>query len=158
MNGLDEVLGWSDILDGSFPFFGKAVNDNITFIGFNLTYYYSVTRDTTVGRMLEGIVGDSIYSVPDRTFIPLEITYEPDDIVISSPVDGVNTTIAVHDMFEGDFEVLNRLVYVDSGTTKISMHYPYFWMGTSLTAASAIMTGIIAYFIGKKRSPDTDPQ
>ncbi len=150
MNGLDDVQGWSEILDDEFPFLGTAVNDNITFIGFNLTYYYALTRDLGVGVLLSGIVDSSFDSVPERRFVPIDVTYNPDSIVIDSPEDNLNTTLAWHDMFRGDFDTLNRLVYVDHGTTTISMSYPYFKTGVVVSVAGVIMTAVIAYFVGKK--------
>ena len=150
MNGLDEVEGWSDILDDQFPFYGTAVNENITFIGFNLTYYYALTRDVCVGELLAGIVDTSIYEAPDRRFVPIDITYDDDSITVYSPETNVNTSLAWHDIFEGDFETLNRLVYVDEGTTVITMHYPYLKTGIAVSFAGVLMAGLVCYYIGRK--------
>lgn len=154
INGLDEVLGWSEILDETFPFYGTAVNDNITFVAFNLTYYYSVTWETSVGRLLSGIIDTSISELPQRQFVPLQITYSPNSITIESPSDNVNSALAVHDIFEGDYKTLNRLIYVHQGTNTIEMHYPYVRSGIYLSLLGVLTTALLTSWFGKK-DPET---
>ena len=154
MNGLTEVLGYSEVLDEEMPFWGKGTNDNITFIGFNLTYYYSRTRDKNVGAILAGIVDVSEYELPERTVVPLDVTYGTDTITISSPEDKVNTSLAEHDIFRGDFRTFNRLVYVDSGETVISYKYPYLVQGCLMSFAGVAVMGIMVAFISRKKSRD----
>ena len=74
INGLTEVQGYSEVLGEQLPFYGKGSNENINFIAFNLTYYYSLTRDRAVGAILAGIVETSETEIPDRTIVPLDIT------------------------------------------------------------------------------------
>ena len=151
MNGLTEVLGYSEVLDEQMPFWGKGTNDNITFIGFNLTYYYSKTRDKNVGAILAGIIDVSEYEVPEREIVPIDITYGTDSITVSSPKDNVNTSIAWHDIFRGDFRTFNRLVFVDSGETVITYGYPYLIQGSLMSFAGVVTAGIMIFFIRRKR-------
>ena len=154
MNGLTEVLGYSEVLNEEMPFWGKGSNENITFIGFNLTYYYSRTRDKNVGAILAGIVDVSEYEVPEREVVPIDITYGDDLITISSPKDNVNTSLAEHDIFRGDFRNFNRLIFVDSGETVITYKYPYLLQGSLMTAAGIVVAGIMVAFIRKKKDAD----
>lgn len=154
MNGLTEVLGYSEVLDEQMPFWGKGTNDNITFIGFNLTYYYSRTRDRNVGAILAGIVDVSMYEVPDRQIVPLDVTYGDDSITISSPEDNVNTSLAEHDIFEGNIRTFNRLVFVDKGETEITYSYPYLIQGILVTLAGVVIAVIMVVYIRKKKPVD----
>ena len=151
MNGLTEVLGYSEVLDEQMPFWGKGSNENITFIGFNLTYYYSRTRDRNVGAILAGIVDVSEYEVPERQVVPLDITYGADKITISSPEDNVNTSLAEHDIFEGNIRSFNRLVFVDKGETTITYSYPYLIPGILVTLAGVAIAVVMVVYIRKKK-------
>ncbi len=151
MNGLTEVLGYSEVLDEQMPFWGKGTNDNITFIGFNLTYYYSRTRDKNVGAILAGIVDVSEYEVPEREIVPIDITYGDDKITISSPKDNVNTSLAEHDIFRGDFRTFNRLVFVDKGDTEITYSYPYLIQGILVTLLGVAIVVVMVVYIRKKK-------
>ena len=152
INGLTEELGWAEILDQKAPFYGKGENENITFVGFNLPYYYSLTKDRNIGGILGEMYSVSEKELPMRQAVPLEITYSPNSITVVSPEDNVNTNLAEHDIFKGDFRAFNRLVYVDSGETVITYSYPYLMPGILITVAGVAMTAIMAVFISKKRS------
>jgi len=154
MNGLTEVLGYSEVLDEQMPFWGKGTNDNITFIGFNLTYYYSRTRDRNVGAILAGIIDVSDHEVPERQIVPLDITYGDNSITIYSPEDNVNTSIAEHDIFRGDFRTFNRLVFVDKGETEITYSYPYPVQGILVTLAGVAVAIVMVVYIRKKKPVD----
>ena len=151
MNGLTEVLGYSEVLGEKMPFWGKGTNDNITFIGFNLTYYYSLTRDRNVGAILAGIVDVSEYEVPERKIVPVDVTYGNDMITINSPENNVNTSLSEHDIFRGDFRTFNRLVFVDSGETVITYSYPYLIEGCIVSLAGIVLTGIMVVYIRHKK-------
>ena len=151
MNGLTEVLGYSEVLDEQMPFWGKGTNDNITFIGFNLTYYYSRTRDRNVGAILAGIVDVSEYEVPERQIVPLDITYGDNSITVSSPEDNVNTSLSEHDIFRGDFRTFNRLVFVDKGETEITYSYPYLIQGILVTLAGVAVAAVMVVYLKKKK-------
>ncbi len=155
LNGLKEVEGWSEVLGETLPFFGKGENENITFIGYNLTYYYSITKDKNVGALLAGITPQSTTELPDRKTVPLEITYGPGKITVTSPEDGVNTSLAIHDMFSGNFSSRNRLIFTDRGTTEISMHYPYLIQGILMSVAGVAVTAVIAMLV-KPRGKNED--
>lgn len=158
LNGLKEVEGWSTVLNETLPFYGKGENENLIFVGYNLTYYYSITKDNNIGSLLAGITPISVTELPERKIVPLDITYDKNRITIVSPEDNVNTSLTVHDIFEGNFTERNRLVYVNKGTTEIGMHYPYPVQSILMSVAGVLAVTVAAIFIkprGKqKRSPD----
>ena len=153
MNGLTEIEGWSEVLGETLPFYGKGENENITFIGYNLTYYFSITKDRNVGSLLSGIVQTSTTELPERKIVPVGITYTSGCISVDSPEDNVNTTLAVHDIFKGNYKERNRLVYVDKGRTEIYMHYPYPVQSILMSVLGIALLAVTSVFIkprGKK--------
>jgi uncharacterized membrane protein len=155
INGMTEVLGYSEVLGEELPFYGKGTNENINFIGYNLTYYYSLTRDRVIGQLLAGIIETGEYEVPDRIIVPLDIAYGNNTITIVSPEDKVNTTLAEHDTFKGDFSCFNSFIYVNSGETVITYKYPYLIQGCLVSFAGVVITGIMVAFISHKRKKET---
>lgn len=150
INGLTEVLGYSEVLGEELPFWGKGSNENITFIAYNLTYYYSLTRDRFVGTLLAGIVDTGETDIPERQIVPIDIEYGEHSVTITSPEDNVNTSVADHDIFEGDYKSFNRLIFVDSGTTEITFGYPYLLEGSLMSFGGIVLAGILVFYLKRK--------
>jgi len=145
VNGLDEVWGYLDEDGQRLDFMGTAHNDNLIFIGLNLTFHYSLTRDEAVGKLLSHALTLSTTELPQRTVVPISLEFDgKKTITIRSDYDDVNTTLARQDIFESDreFREKNNLVYVDKGETVITLHYPYLWQGLAVSAAGVLMTVI----------------
>lgn len=140
MNGLTKIEGWAEVLGEKLPFYGKGENDNITFVGFNLTYYCSITKDKNLSILLSEIINMSTEALPERKIVPIDIEYGKNRITVNSPEDNVNTSLAVHDIFNGNFRERNRLIFVDKGTTEITMHYPYPVQSVLMTVAGIALT------------------
>jgi uncharacterized membrane protein len=142
VNGLDETWGTVREENMDLDFYGTVKNDNIIVVGLNLTYYYSVSKDSGVGELLSDITKLNAQILPDRTIVPLTIEYGADSLTITSPEDQVNTSLAYHDMFSSrqSIEKENNLLYVDSGTTSISMEYSYFYWGIGVSLLGITFT------------------
>ena len=56
----------------------------------------------------------------------------------------VNTTLAAHDSFKGEYTVKNHLMHVNKGTTVIKMKYPYFWPGLMLSLLGVLLLVVCA--------------
>lgn len=140
MNGLTKVEGWAEVLGEKLPFYGKGENDNIIFVGFNLTYYCSITKDKNLSILLSEISNMSTEALPERKIVPIDIEYGKNRITVNSPEDNVNTSLAIHDIFNGNFRERNRLIFVDKGTTEITMHYPYPVQSVLMTVAGIALT------------------
>ncbi len=160
VNGLDHVLGSASDLDKTLPFYGTVKNDNILVIGFNLVYFYSLTHDPTVEKLLSGIIDTSTKELPSHTLVPMKITCLADRIVINTDSSDstlsadtqINTTLAFHDIFSSDRELTqhNHLLYVQKGTTEVILAYPYLRQGILLSMAGLAM--LIAFLIMIRRS------
>ena len=140
VEGLDEVWGTVVDNDVALPFYGTVHNENIIFVGLNLSYFLYLTQDTAVAQLLSHSMNLSNTELPERRLVPLTTTYGPNRITFQTDADEVNTTIAYHDFFQSDAEITNRnqLLEIDAGTTEIRLEYPCFWPG-----AAASLLGLI---------------
>ena len=127
-------------------------NDNIIMTGLNLTYFYSLTDDVSVGQLLSNMSGISSEELPDRKIVPLKVEYGNNEITITSNNDNVNTTLAYHDIFSSSSDITHRnnLMYVNKGTTVIKMSYPYLWQGALVSTAGVVL--MVVWLIVKRRN------
>jgi uncharacterized membrane protein len=151
-NGLEQETGYLYDNGVKVAFLGTAGNENISFIGLNLPYHYFMTGDTKgSGAIMDTLLGAVIEAVPTRELVPLEITYGADEIVITSGKDGVNTTLAYHDIFESEQEIstVKQLLFVNKGTTTIHMSYPYLRIGLIISVAALLCSILFALRLRK---------
>lgn len=151
LEGLDDCWGkvWDNGLE--LPFYGTVKNENIVMIGINLTYFYGLTEDPTVGLLLEHAMDLSSQELPQREIVPLDIEISDREIEIKSEKDNVNTTLAYHDIFKSGqpIEPRNHLTYVNGGTTKINLVYPYMATGLVISAVGLLLS--ILYLISMRK-------
>lgn len=133
-------------------FLGTVKNDNIVFVGLNLGYHYVLTDDFTLDELYEELFGVSRSALQERRLVPLTINYAGNHITIESEYEGVNTTLAYHDIFNSDSSIYakNSLMYVDAGSTYISMHYPYAAAGGIMTVIGLAGAAAICVLLNKK--------
>ncbi len=148
VNGLDEV--WGTISNFEYPvdFYGTVKNDNIIVIGLGLTYYYSLTLDDGVGALLSHAITIRSDELPQRTIVPLSVDYRDNVITIESDADNVNTTLAMHDIFDTEQEISeqNHMLCVNKGTTVIRLRYPYLLEGSILSAVGIALSAALLWF------------
>ncbi len=127
LNGLDDVWGKVKDAKQELPFYGTIKNDNIVMIGLNLTYYYSLTQDEGVGKLLSRAMDLSPDELPEREIEPYHIQYTKNQIILTAEKDDVNTGLAYHDSFAANREIYekNHLTYIKSGKTVITFTRPY---------------------------------
>lgn len=135
-------------------FSAAAENENIHLLGFNLVYYGISTADAETGIFLDEYFGMKAGTLPQRSLVPVEISWSADGIVIQTEQDNVNTGLAYLDSFatEQTVEEENNLLIVGKGTTEIRFTYPYFTEGILLSivgAAVLICGGIWIWRSGK---------
>lgn len=137
VTGLDQVWGTvREADDVHLDFYGTVKNDNIVVIGLNLTFFLSLTGDPSVEQLLSRAMSLSPTELPERRIVPITVTYGINQIVVESPEDEVNTTLAYHaDMFDSDRELTreNNLTVVQQGRTVINLRYPFFWVGLAVS-------------------------
>lgn len=142
VNGLDDVWGTIEEEEQILDFYGTARNENLIFIGLNLTYHYALTRDPSVGHLLSYALNLAQQELPDRTIVPISISYRDNTISIHSDYDNVNTTLAYQDIFTSEQPIasLHHHLHVEKGDTVIHLHYPYWIVGLAVTALGLFFT------------------
>ncbi|MBR5420427.1 MAG: hypothetical protein IK115_04695 [Lachnospiraceae bacterium] len=158
LTGLKESYG-AVMEDGlELDFFGTAYNENIIFLGLNLSYHYALTHDRSAGLIMQECFQMEPAQLPERRIVELDVSGDFRNIVIESPEDGVNTTLATHDSFDADrpVEDRNHLLYVDSGTTRIRVRYPYLWQGALVSLFGVLLFVVTLVAAGKYEENRTE--
>lgn len=150
--GLDNTQGYLYEDGRKLDFLGTAVNDNIYFVGLNLTYHYVLTHDSYAGDILQGLSGALLREIPDRRMTELEVRYDQNKITITSQENGVNTSIAYQSDFEDASGVYAKknLLYVNKGTAVLTMQYPYMAVGMMISAAGIVLAVLYGIWMKKR--------
>ena len=139
-SGLDQTTGHLYDEGVQLDFMGTAQNDHICFIGLNLAYHYYLTHDVVVGKIMDQVLFQYLNEIPTRELVPISVKYGKNRIEITTNQNHVNTTLAYHDIFESKQKIqqTHHLLYVNSGTTVITMKYPYLLQGSLLSLVALI--------------------
>nr|MCR5690777.1 hypothetical protein [Eubacterium sp.] len=156
MTGLDQVDGYTTEDGVELPFYGRKYNNNIIFLGINLTYHYALTRDKSVEPLLAEIFSSEAGRLPNRILVPIKVTVGNRTITILSDFDNVNTSLAYHDHFmteqgEGSLISKNFLTHVNKGSTIVVIQYPNFWFGLSVSVLGLIILFLLSFY-GRQNS------
>lgn len=159
LEGLDDC--WGTVLDNGLEldFYGTVKNENIVLIGLNLTYFFSLTKDPSVEKLLSHAMDLPPGQLPRREIVPLEVEISGQRITVTSPRAGVNTTLAYHESFESDRSISSRnnLTMVDEGVTAITLCYPDLAEGSAVSAAGMVLLFFLLWF-HKKDDEKWKPQ
>ena len=148
LEGLDKVWGTIDESDLGHPldFIGTVENDNIVFVGLNLTYYYSMTRNDFAGTLLSHALSLSPQELPKRTLQPVQMAQSDGSLSITAQTDSVATGLSWFDGLESDTASEHRgQVFVDTGTAQVKAVRPYAAAGTVLALAGIVLLGLLVH-------------
>lgn len=155
LEGLDDC--WGTVLedqDGvTLDFYGTVKNDNIIMIGLNLTYFYGLTKDISVGVLLNHAMDLSPNELPKRSIVPLDIDFDGETITIDSPEDNVNTGLACLDSFDCSRETGTEsgLLLVQEGKTTLICRNPYLAEGAAVSACGLLGLVLLCCRVRRKR-------
>ena len=155
MEGLDDCWAYIEDKGEELPFYGTVENENIVFVGLNLVYHCTLTQDAVATRLLSKAMEPiTAQNVPERTLVPVEITYSGNHIRIDTEYNNVNTCIAYHDNFDvrdgREVRKNNNLTYVDAGVTEIDLSFPYFWQGMAVTMVGVVLAAVLLVLANRK--------
>ena len=152
VTGLDKIYGTVREDEVDLSFCGTVKNDNIVVMGLNLTNYYALTQDETIGRFIAEVMDFPTEKMPEREIVPLQIERENNSLTIVSEKENVNTSLAYHKMFESDrrLKEQNNLLYVNSGTTQITMEYLYYYPGLIASVLALVLAVVFVCGVRKK--------
>lgn len=152
LTGLTNVGGYSWFNDTKLNFVGTGDTNNITFLGFNMLFHAYTANDAKVKAVFNTIMELDEDTLPKRSIVPIEITYQTNQITIKSDFDNVNTTLAYQDTFRSDEEIssMNNLLIVNKGTTVITMEYPYFAQSLTISIVGLLLESALIYLVLRK--------
>lgn len=117
----------------SLNYVAKNGSPNITFLGFNMVYYYHENRMPELLTFLNEIFEEEPGQICESELVPISVVYESDKVTVTSPKDDVNTGIAALDCFvmsdEQEKHIQSNLLVVDSGITVYDVEYTDFKLG-----------------------------
>lgn len=124
---------------------------NITFLGFNMIYYYHENRLPELLTFLNEVLDEEPGQICDSELVPIEVVYESDKVTVTSAKDGVNTGIAALDCFvkaeNPDMDSQSNLLLVDSGTTVFEVKYADLKLGVIVSvigvAGCCLLWGVL---------------
>lgn len=157
LEGLDNSIGRLEELGLSLSFLGTAGgSDNIYAVGLGLPYYYGLTKDSSIRALLDFVMQTNTMSLPENQVVTLRVEQTKGKLTIISEQDGVNTTLAYHDIFASASPIRdeNHLLVVDAGVTEIVMTYPYWKEGlllSGLTVLMAVVAFVCVKLLWKRR-------
>ncbi len=156
--GTDNVLGYVKLDSTIIPFLGNN-NDypEIYYVGLNIIYEAMDTEDEVLYSIVDDVFGLERTELPERTIVPLTVTYDNYSITIVSPEDNVNASITYDECFSSNSNIrgFNNLLVVDSGTTNIRFVYPKLKTGIVVTVIDVLC--LVAWIVIEKKLKFSDP-
>lgn len=157
VEGLDDVWGYVLDNDLKLPFYGTVRNDHIVIVGLNLNYFFALTGDEAVEQLLNHGMRLPSGRLPERTAVPLKITYGRDSITLTTAFENVNTGLTFHDSFDSpDIREENNLTMVDQGTTVIRLAYPYANVGLACSAVGILLLCLLPLGARRRQKNERD--
>lgn len=103
VSGCEEVLK-ETVYDhkSHLTYLGRNNDPNVTFMGFNLIYYYLTSPNPDLGRFLDEAMGLSAEDVPNPETVPIAVEQDAGKITVHSGRDGVNCNIAALEALAAD--------------------------------------------------------
>ncbi len=153
LNGVENTESYGIIDYKIINYIGKKDNENLVFIGLNLPYYAFLTKDENALKILEAEFGLKLFEAPHRKIHGLELIRKENIIDIYSDSSDVIVPLAALDAFEkieGDYEIINNLVFLKTPKLRVKIVYPYVVTGLILSILFVVITIGLSIIIKKK--------
>ena len=160
LEGLSDVWGTVYDNDLNLPFYGTGQNENLVYIGINLSYFYGLTGDEAVGKLLSHAMNLEEGILPERQLVPISTKFDGNTITITSDYDNVNTTLAYSIAYTSDGEISknNNLTYVNAGTTVINIKYPYIIWGIIVSVLGIVLFALFLLLVKREKERLTEKE
>ncbi len=138
-------------------------NPNITFMGFNLVYYYLSTHNQDLSRFLNEAFQISPKDLSEHEIVPISIERGVDQLIVHTEADKVNCNIACVDGLSPDRIVSEQenLWVVNQGDTIFRIVYAGYREGMFLSIIGCIGLGILwiaAYVLLENKEKEAEAQ
>lgn len=126
-------------------YLGQNHDPNVTFMGFNLIYYYLTTHNQDLKRFLDEAMLLSSETLPQPEIVPVQVERDTSQIIVHTEADYVNSNIAGVDALEADRIITKQenLLVVNQGDTTLRIVHTGQREGLFLSILGLVMLGII---------------
>ena len=146
VSGCEDVVKETVYEDKShLVYWGQNHEPNVTFMGFNLIYYYLTTHNQDLKRFLDEELSLSSEELPQPDIVPIQIERDSTKITVHAQNDNVNCNIAGVDMLESDriITMQENLFVVNQGDTTLRIVHTGHREGMALSIFGIIILGIM---------------
>lgn len=146
VSGCDEILKETTYDNKNhLTYLGKNNDPGITFMGFNLIYYYLTTHNQDLLRFINEAMDLSPDDVPNPIVVPTKLEHSASQIRVQTSQDRVNCNIAGVDTLVADRIVSTQenLLVINQGDTTFQIIYPDSRAGILISILGLIGTGIL---------------
>lgn len=146
VSGCEDVIREAVYEDKShLVYWGQNHDPNVTFMGFNLIYYYLTTHNQDLKRFLDEAMLLSSDELPQPVIVPLQVERNSSRITVHAEEDRVNCNIAGVDTLEADriLAMQENLLVVNRGDTTLRIVHAGHREGMFLSIIGLIVLGIL---------------
>lgn len=126
-------------------YWGQNHDPNVTFMGFNLIYYYLTTHNQDLKRFLDEAMSLSSEELPQPVIVPVQVERDLSRITVHTQEDRVNCNIAGVDTLEADRIIATQenLLVVNQGDTTLRIVYTGHREGMFLSILGIVLLGVL---------------
>lgn len=146
VSGCEEVLKSSVYENKSnLVYLGQNHDPNVTFMGFNLIYYYLTTHNQDLKRFIDEAMELSSEELTQPVIVPVQVERDASRIVVHTQADHVNSNIAGVEALEADriISMQENLLVVNQGDTTLRIVHTGQREGMFLSVLGIIALGIM---------------
>ncbi len=146
ISGCEEILKETAYDNEShLIYLGQNHDPNVTFMGFNLVYYYLTTHDQDLKRFLDEAMQLSSEDLHQPVIVPIQIEETALERIVHVQEDNVNCNIASVDTLQADRIVSTQedLFVVNQGTTTFRISYPDRTAGILVSVCGIAVLGVL---------------
>ncbi len=146
VSGCEDVIREAVYEDKShLVYWGQNHDPNVTFMGFNLIYYYLTTHNQDLKRFLDEAMLLSSDELPQPVIVPLQVERNSSRITVHAEEDRVNCNIAGVDTLEADriLAMQENLLVVNRGDTTLRIVHAGHREGMFLSIIGLIVLGLL---------------
>lgn len=146
VSGCEDVIKETVYEDKShLVYWGQNHDPNVTFMGFNLIYYYLMTHNQDLKRFLDEEMSLSSEVLPQPVIVPVQVERDSSRIIVHTQEDRVNCNIASVDTLEPDriMTTQENLLVVNQGDTTLRVVHTGHREGMFFSIFGIVMLGIM---------------
>lgn len=146
VSGCEDVIKETVYEDKShLVYWGQNHDPNVTFMGFNLIYYYLTTHNQDLKRFLDEAMLLSSDELPQPAIVPIQVERDSSRIIVKTQDDRVNCNIASVDMLEVDRIITTQenLFVVNQGETTLKIVHTGCGEGVFFSILGIVILGIM---------------